>query len=200
MATGKKFTERESLEQVYMYVVRNWATDAGEIADGLDRSVGAVNTLLKKLATARLVEGTHVNNERKLTWQSYYDVENEDGAEALAARDFAEAFPGEPETKATHKGGGGPRYTPEQIAKGVKLTVEGGTAKAVAAAVGVRSPNYFRKVVKAEIERAAAAIKKDAKKRGGASGRKSTRVADRVVKRVRKADGDGPQELKNLLT
>lgn len=198
---SKTYTERETLNEIYLYVVRNWAVGAGEIANGTDRSVTAVNAALRKLAKARLVEGTHVNNERATTWQSYYDIENEDGVEAKAARDFAEAFPGEPETKTAHKGGGGPRYTPEQIGKGVELTLAGETAKAVAAKVGVKSPNYFRKVVKAEIERAAKQIDAAAKKAGATRRQKqSARVAKRVVKRVRKADGDdGPEDLKKLM-
>lgn len=151
---SKKMTERESLHEVYSYVWGNWAVTAGEIADQLGLSVSRVNALLRKLNRARLVESLHVNNERALTWQSYYDIENEDGVEARAERDFAEAFPGEPETRGGHTGGSGPRYTPEQIAEGVRLTLEGETAKAVALAVGVKSPNYFRKVIKEKIAEA----------------------------------------------
>lgn len=193
MATGKHYTERETLNEIYLFVVRNWAVSAGEVAEALDRSVSAVNTALRKLNRASLVEGTHVNNERALTWQSYYNTQDYDEAGEIvkAQRDFDEAFPNDPKTKAEAKrtGGGGPRYTPEQIGKGVELTLAGETAKAVAAKVGVKSPNYFRKVVKAEIERAAKQIDAAAKKAGATRRQKqSGRVAKRVVKRVRKLD------------
>lgn len=205
---SKHYTERETLNEIYLYVVKEWAVYAGEIADALDRSVTAVNTSLRKLERAGLLVGDHVNGERKLMWQSYYNTQDYDEAEELlkAQADFDDAFPNDPKTKADGEraGGGGPRYTPEQIKKGIEMTVAGKTAKEVAEAVGVKSPNYFRKVCREGIERAAAAVKADAKKRGGGSGRKSARVANRVVKRSRKeaaGDGpdDGPEALKKLM-
>jgi hypothetical protein len=121
-----------------------------------------------------------------------------------AEADFNEAFPVEgpapapAPAKVARPGGGGPRYTEDQLRIGTKLTLEGKTAKEAAEAAGVASPNYFRRVVKERIEAGAVEVKKAAKKRGGVSGATSTRVANRVVKRVRK-DDDGPQALKDLL-
>jgi DNA-binding transcriptional regulator GbsR (MarR family) len=61
MATGKKFSERETLHQLYVTLVEEWALTAGDLADMTGLSVSRVNVLLKKLARARLIDGTHVN-------------------------------------------------------------------------------------------------------------------------------------------
>jgi hypothetical protein len=118
-----------------------------------------------------------------VTWQSYYNTQDYDpkGELKKAEADFNEAFPVEgpapapAPAKVARPGGGGPRYTEDQLRIGTKLTLEGKTAKEAAEAAGVASPNYFRRVVKERIE--AGAVE---------------------VKRVRK-DDDGPQALKDLL-
>lgn len=47
------------------------------------------------------------------------------------------------------KGGTGPRYTEAQIKAGLAAKAEGKSRKAVAEAAGVKSPNYFNKVLEA---------------------------------------------------
>lgn len=147
---------RERLRQAYLHVVDNWAvTNADLKAAGIDPA------LMKALQPSGLVEGTHVNGERAVTWQSHFDVQNGDPREDAEAA-FDKAFPAEeaPEpAKTGATGATGPRYTPGQIAVGIRLTREGKSAKAVAAEVGVKSPSYFRKLMLAEIAKSDAAKK-----------------------------------------
>lgn len=98
---------RDNLHTVYMYVVRNWAVDINDMATGfahldadsaakvkeLDKK--AIQSLLTSLERKGLVVGEKVNGEGTKVWQSYHDVENEDGAVESAEGDFNAAFPGE---------------------------------------------------------------------------------------------------------
>jgi len=100
-------TRRDNLHTVYMYIVRNWAVDVNDMATGfahLDAaSANAVKTLTKEqirsllasLERKGLVVGEQVNGEGLKVWQSYHDVENEDGAVDSAEADFLSAFPNE---------------------------------------------------------------------------------------------------------
>jgi hypothetical protein len=156
---------RERLRQAYLYVVDNWAVGNSDL-----KAAGIDPALMKALQPSGLVEAYHVNGERAVTWQSHFDVQNGDPREDAEAA-FDKAFPAketpEPATK-TGNGATGPRYTPGQIAVGMRLTREGKSAKAVAAEVGVKSPSYFRKLMLAEIAKADVKKAKDS----GSSNRK----------------------------
>lgn len=154
---------RPELRKVYLYVVKNWAVDADEIAKATKLDVKRVRTLLGRLAP--LVVGTQVNGEGPLVYQSMYDIENSDETKTLrsARADFAKKFPeavkdGGNRSGAT--GATGPRYSDSQIEKGIKAREAGKTNAEVAKAAGVKSPSYFSKILKAEIARRAAASKK----------------------------------------
>lgn len=97
---------RTRLERAYKFVVEHWATDTNEVADALyGGSVDRAARDLRLLSRKGLIVGTDVNDAaqgmlrsgsyKSLTWQSYYDIENSDQAETLAAaaHDFREAFP-----------------------------------------------------------------------------------------------------------
>lgn len=159
---------RPKLRAAYMYVVNNWAVGAEEVAKSLKIETDEATKLLKALGG--LVEGTHVNGEKAVTWQSYYDIENSDKTKTLrsARADFAKAFP-EPvvpgsSNRVGAKGATGPRYTEAQISAGIKAREAGKTNAEVAKAAGVKSPAYFSKVLKAAIAEREAAKKATAKK------------------------------------
>jgi predicted transcriptional regulator len=174
MSTTAKTTDlRPALREVYKFLVDNWALSASDIADGTDREVKEVNSLLNRLARARLVDSLHVNGEKSLTWQSYYDTENQKGVWRKAARDFDKAFPkGEAITTGpVRANGSGPRYTEDQLAAGRDARIAGESWKGVAATAGVKSPVYFSKVLRATFPKlekeAAAAAKKASRSRSG---------------------------------
>jgi hypothetical protein len=133
---------RPALRKTYLYVVDNWAVGTGELKDkGLDIRHA------KKLERDGLLATTHVNDERELTWQSYFDIANEDNrADAVAA--FDAVYPkGQPVNSGGGRGGYGPRYTKAQIRKGQTARRKGLSRKQVAAAAGVKSPNYFSRLL-----------------------------------------------------
>ena len=156
-------TTRSQAQQVYRFVVNNWAVSAEEIAQGTGLERPHVNQLLRQLkAHSNLVEGTHVNGERELTWQSYFDIENEQMVPQRAGRAFKAAWPvDEPERTNGNTGSDTPRprYTEDQLAKARAAKAQGLTRKQVAEAAGIRSPNYLAKLLKREAEAAAKAAK-----------------------------------------
>lgn len=157
-------TTRSQAQQVYRFVVNNWAVSAAEIAEGTGMERPHVNQLLRQLARhGGLVEGTHVNGERELTWQSHFDIENEQQVPLRAGRAFKAAWPvDEPETSSNGNTGSDtprPRYTEDQLAKARAAKAQGLTRKQVAEAAGIRSPNYLAKLLKREAEAAAKAAK-----------------------------------------
>jgi hypothetical protein len=100
--------ERKSLKKAYLFVVNNFAVSTADVAKALKVDTKEAKRLLDGLGS--LVEGTHVNQERELTWQSYYDIENSDPKETLASAnaDFDAAFPVGAEIPAAKKGASGP--------------------------------------------------------------------------------------------
>lgn len=163
-------TDASRLCVVYMGVVHNWATDPQEIFAQLSNlktkrdlkplggsvpTVKEITALLKRLAKVDLVVAEHINGERKLTWQSYHDINNEEGAEEAAKADFAERVllpeTGQAVRRGREPGGRGatgPRYTADQIAAGIEARRGGLSWMAVAQAVGVKSQVYFSTVVR----------------------------------------------------
>lgn len=159
---------RPSLRKAYLFVVNNWAVDGTEVAESLKLDRPATVSLLNRLKNANLIVAEHINGERALTYQSYHDVNNEDGALDAAKADFATAFPAKVDPAATgRKGATGARYTPEQIKAGLAARKAGMKNADVAAAAGVKSPSYFAKTLKA-IEHQATIKKVVAKKRRSA--------------------------------
>jgi hypothetical protein len=161
MSTTKTQTTnlRPALRTAYLYVVDNWAVDASDIAKATKTDVKDVNKLLKRLERTGLLASTHVNGEKALTWQSYYDVQNgEKRSDAIA--DFNKAFPAKQPVAAGRTGvtgATGPRYTEEQLTQAEKMRADGSTFKAIGAALGIKATAYLAKVLaRREAERAAA--------------------------------------------
>lgn len=161
---ASKNTNRAELRKAYLFVVDNWAVGADEVARAIGSDTTTARTRLVRLAQARLVEGSHVNGEKALTWQSYYSIQDGDDRK-LAVADFDKAFP-KGEDVTTKQGATGPRYTAKQIETAIKMRAKGESWKAIAAAVKVKSPAYFAKVIKEEIASRAKVAKKAAKDKG----------------------------------
>lgn len=164
--TSQTEVTRKNLRAAFKLATANFSTDAKETAEVLKLSAPAVATKLFRILEARnFAASTHVNGERSLTWQTYFNVTDGQATmkEALAA--FDKEFPRDWTPSANGRvGATGPRYEEAQIALGIKLTFEGKTAKQAASEVGVKSPSYFRKLCKARIAEAEAAKKSAAKK------------------------------------
>lgn len=165
---------RPELRKTYLFVVNNFAVHASDVAEAIfEGDTKVANAALRRLGS--LVNGERVNGAGPLVWQSYYDIENTDPKETLksARADFNRAFPKPVVANVGAKPGGtGPRYTDAQIVKGLAARKAGKTNKQVAEIAGVKSPNYFSKVLK-KVE---AETKKAAKK--------PTRVVRRSTKKA----------------
>lgn len=173
--TGAGFTERQ-LKKAYLIAFDDFATDALALKVDLGmRTKADANRLLKTLEGLGLVTSGHLNGERALTWQCVETYDTITRSEALARFEEAIKMASSKTVKTTKtnktegnmkkgtkgsakkgaKGTGtrGPvaRYTEAQIAAGLKARKAGGTNAEVAAAAGVKSPNYFTKVLKDRI-------------------------------------------------
>jgi hypothetical protein len=96
---------REVLRGAYMFVLNNWAVERGEVTNHLykinllpkDGGVAAdarrTREVLDMLESAGLLASTHVNGANELTYQTYYDVENDDQAIRKGRRAFNKAYP-----------------------------------------------------------------------------------------------------------
>ena len=149
--------QRLQLKKVYRYVLMNWAVSTKEIAAGTKLDVKDVRRLTKRLESKvapsgwTLLAGTHVNGEREVTWQTYYDIQNESDAEKNGMADFDAVFPAGVKIAAgsSHRGNTGPRYTDAQIAEAAEIRLDKGESwKEIARMVGVKSPAHFSKVVR----------------------------------------------------
>lgn len=180
MATSTKTstttTRRDNGRTVYMHVVRNWAVSAAEVAEDTGLSRKETNSLLRQLERKGLLASEHVNSERELTWQSYFDIENEQRVPQRAAAAFRKAWPEDaPENGDTGSDTPRPRYTDAQLAKAKAAKAKGGTRKQVAEAAGIRSPNYLAKLLKRMAEeeaKAARAAKRSRKPKAKAAASK----------------------------
>jgi hypothetical protein len=172
---------REQAKATYMAVVNNWAVYASDISGDLGLSAKDTTAVLRELEARGLAHAHHVNGEKRITWQTDFDVENEKAVPMRAGRAFAKAWPKDEETtaKATANTGSTtdrPRYTEDQLAKARAAKAKGLTRKQVAEAAGIRSPNYLAKLLKREQEAKAARKAK----------RNSTRSAKAATKATRK--------------
>jgi predicted transcriptional regulator len=154
---AKKRPERDLLWSVYSHVLNNWAVGNSDIIEGTKLDKTEVNRLTRKLASVGLLAGEHVNSERSITWQTFFDVENDRNAKRNGRRAFDKVYPKGEEVKvaaapvnAGHRGNTGPRYTPEQIAAAVAARADGKNWKEVAVIAGVKSPFHFSKVVRSQ--------------------------------------------------
>lgn len=170
-------TARQQARKVYMAAASEFASYASEIAEQVGLDAKATTQVLRKLEKRGLVHSHHVNGEARTTWQTDFDPENDnrDNWKSEASAAFKAAWPtgekarlGGPKNPAT-----GPRYTQAQLTKALKLRAQGKGRKDVAAAIGVKSPNYLaRMLARMEAEQAKAA--KPARK---GKGRKPTTKA-----------------------
>lgn len=96
--------KRERLRTAYMHIVKNWAVGTNDIADHFyNGEIAAARRDLLELEASGLIEGTDVNGEaqgsarsgtyKSLTWQSYFDVENEEDVEERAGAAFNQEYP-----------------------------------------------------------------------------------------------------------
>lgn len=143
---------RENLKTVYNFVVANWATDKAEI-ESAKIVAGGVDSLLKTLERKGLLASTHVNGEKKLTWQSMFDIENEADVLERSAAAFDAAFPvkqAEPATSdRTHATG--PRYTDEQLARAAELKAGGMSWPKIASELGIKAPYRLKMRVERDL-------------------------------------------------
>lgn len=156
---------RPALRKTYLYVVKNWAVDADEVAKATGVEKTEAVKLLKRLQTKGLLDALRVNDEKVLTYQSYENINDDPQAMPNARKAFDAAYPkGEIVSAGAvgRKGATGPRYTQKQIAAGLKARAAGKKNAEVAAAAGVKSPAYFSKTLKkvAAAQAAAKTLKK----------------------------------------
>lgn len=169
--TARSEQDALKLAAVYMAVVNNFATDPAEIASQIAvlktkkdlKAIGGekmdakeIRSHLNRLQKVGLVVAEHINGERSLTWQSYHDLANEDGARDAAIADFQERvlLPESGQSVRTGRAPGGrgatgPAYSDEQIKVGIETRRAGSSWMAVAQAVGVKSEMYFSKILRA---------------------------------------------------
>lgn len=103
-----KLNESAARETVYRFILVNWAVNKAEIIEGTNLPKDAVTRALKQLERSGIVAGERVNMERVLTYQTYFDIENDDEAETKGMEQYHETFPNK-EDKMTRKNDGTPR-------------------------------------------------------------------------------------------
>lgn len=148
---SKSCNIRPALFATYKFVVNNWAVYADDVAKGTDQDVKTATKLLERLRSVGLLATEHVNGEKALTWQSFFDVENEANVPARSTRAFNKVYPKDsPVNEATtgRRGATGPRYSEDQLAEAERLRKAGHTMKDVAAALSIKSPAYLASVLK----------------------------------------------------
>ena len=142
---------RPALLATYKYVVTNWAVSAKEVAAGTEQDSKATTNLLKRLQATGLLDATHVNGDRELTWQSMFDVQNDKQAGRKSTAAFNKAFPKGEVVHAGRTGGNGatgPRYTEEQLVKAEQMRAAGESYKAIGLALGIKATAYLSTVLK----------------------------------------------------
>jgi hypothetical protein len=146
---------RDQLKAVYLLAFDNFATTASEVAENLGIPTKEAHVLLREMENS-LLASDHVNGERTLTWQCWDTYDSITRRQAIAK--FNKVFPTGVEVEIAEpgsngrKGATGPRYTPEQIKKGLAAKKAGKNNKQVAEAAGVKSPAYFSKILKGKAE------------------------------------------------
>ena len=138
---------RPALLATYKYVVTNWAVSAKEVAAGTEQDSKATTNLLKRLQATGLLDATHVNGERELTWQSMFDVQNDKQAGRKSTAAFNKVYPKGESVSAT-SGRTGPRYTEEQLVKAEQMREAGESYKAIGLALGIKATAYLSTVLK----------------------------------------------------
>lgn len=89
--------DKATLRRVYLAVVRNWAVSERDVANALAKEKAGelerkvVHRALQDLVAMQLLVAEHVNGERSLTYQSYFDVDNDEDALKNARKAFNEA-------------------------------------------------------------------------------------------------------------
>lgn len=140
------------LAAAYKFVVDNFAATTAEVAEALSLDTKTAKRYLERLGSD-LVVGEHINGRSgELTWQSYFDVENEEDVEARSDQAFIDTFrisSGKAPKPSAAAGATGPRYTPEQLATGREARLAGASWPKVAEAAGVKSDGYFSRVLRA---------------------------------------------------
>lgn len=79
----------DAAKAVYEYVLNNWAVKRAEIITGTSLDEKVVNKTLKRLEGDGLLTGTKVNEEKAITYQTGYDVENDKTAKREGKKTFA---------------------------------------------------------------------------------------------------------------
>ena len=88
---------RDVLRRVYLAIVNNWAVSKPEIKSILGKQKAGpllpkvLDRALKDLEAHQLIVAEHVNGEKALTYQSHFDVDNDEDALKNARKAFNEA-------------------------------------------------------------------------------------------------------------
>lgn len=99
--TTSKGATLEFDRRVYRYVLLNWAVSANDILTGdiladvpghPKADLKMINASLKRLQKKHLVESERINMEQTLTWQTYFDVDNDPDAETNGEAAFQAAY------------------------------------------------------------------------------------------------------------
>ena len=145
---------RPELRVAYLLAFDNFATGPDEVAAALDTTEAEARQLLDFLVSSGIVVTSIVNGEERV-WQAGETYDSI--SRRTAIRRFDTTFPkGEPveivaelEPEPAKSGATGPRYSEAQIVAGLLARAAGKKNREVAEAAGVKSPNYFAKILKA---------------------------------------------------
>lgn len=183
---------RPQLRQAYLIAFDSFAVGVGEIRDTLGVDVKMARKILDHLERNGVLVSEIVSGEKERIWQAAETYDHV--SRSTAIRRFDAAYPkgeaveiAKPKTNG-RKGATGPRYTDAQLKTGLAARKAGKKHAEVAAAAGVKSPNYFAKTLKA-IEATLAAASKAGKSATGSGVKKGDRASkpSRTVKVVRTA-------------
>jgi hypothetical protein len=174
---------RPALLATYKAVVDGWAMSAREVADGTGLDPKATTRLLNRLRANGLVDATHVNGEKSLTWQSYFDSQNDKQAGRKSTAAFNKAFPkGEVVSPAAERNGAtGARYTEEQLVEAERRREAGETFKSIGQALGIKATAYLSKVLQARAAEREQAAKAKASKPRKSAGKKAEPAPEPVA-------------------
>lgn len=149
---------RPELRVAYLLAFDGIDTGPDEVAKALDTTEAEARQLLDFLVSSGLVTA------RREGWEAVFSAAEESISRRTAIRRFDTTFPkgepveivAEPEPEPAKSESTGSRYSEAQIAAGLRARAAGKKNREVAEAAGVRSPNYFAKILKT-FEAAAAA-------------------------------------------
>jgi hypothetical protein len=138
--------DRKTLRSMYLFVVDTFATDLNELTQkGRGVEPAEIKRHLRELERAGLVVGTHVNGERKVTYQSNFDLGSGD-KRADAVKAFQAVYGNRgPIERQARVGATGPKYTEQQIQLAIKARLGGASWKTIGNDLGIKATAYLSK-------------------------------------------------------